>query len=160
MRNITTPKGIWHIRRAAAATLLVGFGSAMATLTLGGCKQASDPTLQAPSGGANYVLDFAQFTTQVAPLLTSSGCDNVSCHGGGIRGTFQLSPSTDKNFDLDFAQAGLQVNGANPTSSPLLVKPLAEAAGGDIHTGGAAFASTDEPEYQVILMWVEAGEFE
>lgn len=135
---------------------------AAALLPLAGCRAANPVTPEPPGGGRAYVLDAAAFAATVAPVFTARGCDSVECHGGGIRGTFALSPAGAKNPDLDFAQASLQVTGDDPSASPLLRKPLLAAAGGAPHGGDAdpgAFTSTDDPDYQAILDWIEAGEY-
>ena len=141
--------------RCLATFLLAG----MALLC--GCESASpgDPT--APVGGQEFVVDKAEFTATVYPLFTSKGCDNAACHGGGIRGSFQLSPFDDKNVDFDFEQASWQLNPLAPETSALLTKPLAEAEGGAAHTAASAqygFMTTADPDYQAILAWIEAGE--
>ena len=105
------------------------------------------------------MLDYAVFESQVDPILTAKGCDNLDCHGGGIRGTFELSPFNDKDVNFDFSQACLQVDGNAPGASTLLMKPLAESAGGTAHGGGEFFASIDDPDYQTLRAWIEAGEF-
>jgi len=48
------------------------------------------------------------------------------------------------------------VNASDPTSSKLLAKPLSARAGGLGHTGGDYWDSTDDPEYQVVLQWIES----
>jgi hypothetical protein len=168
MRNGTKQQGImgtstnasarpWKIRTAAAVTAAAIAGLGLATGH--GCDRPSTTSPEPPGGGQTYVLDFASFESQVDPILTARGCDNLDCHGGGIRGTFELSPFNDKNVTFDFSQSRLQVNGADPAARSLLVKPLAEEAGGAAHGGGAAFASTGDPDYQVLRAWIEAGEF-
>jgi hypothetical protein len=130
-------------------------------LLAGGCRPAGPTAVLPPGGGSEYVLDEAVFTDSVAPVFTARGCDTIECHGGGIRGTFALSPAGDKDPAFDFEQAGWQVDGDDPAASPLLRKPLAITAGGDAHAGeaeGGIFASTDDPDYQVILAWITAGE--
>jgi hypothetical protein len=106
-----------------------------------------------------YELDAALFATTVAPVLSAKGCDAAGdCHGGGIRGTYQLSPDVNKDLDFDFGQSALQVDGYDPTQSPLLTEPLAPSAGGSTH-GFTAFDSTDDPGYLAILDWILQGEF-
>ena len=122
--------------------------------------ETTDP--QAPSGGEEYILDYGIFAAQIDSILSDRGCDTMACHGGGIRGTFQLSPETDKDVDLDFAQASLQVNPEDPAASPLLTKPLAEWAGGLVHTADtkqSGLLTTNDAGYQAILAWIEAGEY-
>ena len=43
----------------------------------------------------------------------------------------------------------------NPLKSPLLLHPLAEAAGGDrFHAGGKHWKSQSDPEWQTLAAWV------
>jgi hypothetical protein len=128
-----------------------------------GCGLAPTPDPEPPSGGQSFVVDYSTFVSDVSPILTANGCDNSSCHGGGIRGTFELSPDTDKDLDLDFFQVGFQLNGSDPSLSPLLMKPLDESAGGEVHnadSGQFGFLDTSDPDYQTILTWIEAGVFQ
>ena len=132
-------------------------------LFAGGCDIATPEADPPPPGGGNtYVLDYDVFVADIDPILTARGCDDLSCHGGGIRGTFQLSPSADTDVNMDFAQSRLQVDGDVPGDSQLLAKPLAEGAGGLAHAGStplSTFDSVDDPDYQTILAWIAAGEY-
>jgi len=137
--------------------------TALIALLANGCGM--DPTTppDPPAGGQSYVLDYNVFAAEIDTILTEHGCDNLSCHGGGIRGTFQLSPYNDNDVDLDYAQVSLQVRGDDPGASLLLTKPLAEAAGGTAHAASSTqygFTSVDDPDYQAILAWIEAGEYQ
>ena len=106
------------------------------------------------------MLSLTQFTQTVEPVLVAHGCDaGGDCHGGGIRGTFELSPATSKSTAFDFDQACLQVNAYDREHSPLLMEPLAQGAGGGTHQV-QPFASTDDPEYQAIQAWILAGEIQ
>ena len=103
------------------------------------------------------MLSFAEFQATIEPILVQRGCDSVAggdCHGGGIQGTFRLSPPGAKDVQYDFDQAKLQVSIAPPASSRLLTKPLAVTAGGTAHGGGEFWTSTSHPDYQAILTWV------
>jgi hypothetical protein len=143
-----------HVRRLAVCNLLLAAGA------LVGCGSDPDPAgPDVAGGGQEYVLDYDLFVAAVAPVLESRGCNaEGDCHGGGIRGTFELTPTSAVDHELDFAQAVLQVNGYDPEQSPLLTKPLSETAGGVEH-GVTAFDSTVDPGYQAILGWIQAGEF-
>lgn len=147
-------------RNAAVSMLLLGTCAAIVVISGNGCQPASTTDPDPPSGGQKYVLDYSVFASQIDPILSTQGCDNLNCHGGGIRGTFQLSPSNDKDTAFDFAQASMQVNPVNPTASSLVTKPLDEACGGVGHGGGAFFHSLDDPDYLAILAWIEAGEYQ
>ena len=106
------------------------------------------------------MLDYTEYETVVAPILSAHGCAaDGNCHGGGIRGTLELSPLDDKDLQFDFEQISLQVDGLTPEESALLLKPLAELAGGDPHSY-QAFASVTHADYQAILTWIENGSFQ
>ena len=139
-------------RRAALAaiTLCVLPGAVQ------GCRSPSAPVAP-PSGGQQIQLDFAQFQAKVEPVLTRQGCDAVGdCHGGGIRGTLELSPESAKDPAFDFAQVSLQVSPTNRDQSAILTRPLALDAGGTPHPY-KPFASTADSDYLAIHAWVDAG---
>lgn len=164
LRDNPTVKAGPTARRGARALLpaRLTFASAAAAalLTAAGCRPADPVMPDPPGGGAAWVWDEAMFAATVAPVFTARGCDSVDCHGGGIRGTFALSPAGDKDLAFDFAQAGWQADGGDPAASALLRKPLAVSAGGAPHAGdadGGIFDSTADPDYQAILAWIAAG---
>jgi hypothetical protein len=97
------------------------------------------------------------FAQTVSPALERRGCSATGdCHGGGIRGSFQLSPPTAKDLQFDFDQAILQVSVANRDSSPILTEPLSLAAGGTPHPF-KPFSSPADTDYQAIRGWIQAG---
>jgi hypothetical protein len=147
-------------RREAAASTLVAGACAAVLAVAGACEKASPNDPNPPSGGNKYVLDYGVFAAQIDPIMTTLGCDDVNCHGGGIRGTFALSPDNDKDVAFDFAQASMQVYPQNPPASALVLKPLDEACGGVGHGGGSFFHSLDDPDYLAMLAWIEAGEYQ
>jgi len=145
---------------------LGGGGLAVALLSLTtGCSETPSSAPDgngpdAPSGGTEIVLDYARFVDEVDPVLRASGCDaGGDCHGGGIRGTFELSPQHDKDPSFDFAQVRDQVWAWDPAESPILTEPLAEAAGGTSHQV-EPFDSPDDPGYLAIRSWILDGEIQ
>lgn len=141
----------WDVARSHA------IACAALGLCLAACDHASPSDPTPPSGGQTYVLSYDKFAASVEPVLASLGCDNTNCHGGGIRGTFQLSPPGNKDTHYDFKQACMQVSPWDPKDSPLVMKPLAEECGGATHAGGAFFFSLDDPNYLALLQWAESG---
>jgi hypothetical protein len=110
-----------------------------------------------PGGGTEARLSFEQFEQAVSPVLVRHGCDAVGdCHGGGIRGSLQLSPPGAKDARFDFDQVVLQVSASAPDSSLILTEPLALEAGGTPH-GVKPFASTSDADYQAIRAWILNG---
>ena len=121
-----------------------------------GCSSPTAPP-DPPSGGQTLTLDFTQFEQTVEPVLMAQGCDATGdCHGGGIRGSLELSPPGAKDARFDFDQVVLQVSASNRNASPILTEPLALAAGGTPHSV-KPFASTSDADYQAILAWIMAG---
>jgi hypothetical protein len=145
-----------------SATRLARFALLVApALLFAACDEASITDPEVPGGGQELVLDFERFESEVAPILTQRGCDNLACHGGGIRGTFQLSPASAKDSEFDFQQALLQVDPLQRDASALLLKPLSVQAGGVAHAGDGpttTISSVDDPDYQTVLDWILAGE--
>ncbi len=92
----------------------------------------------------------------------NSSC--VMCHTWQTSLRFALEDMTDTPDGWAWTQGQSQMNydvvtqlvdASDPTSSRLLTKPLAARAGGAGHTGGTYWQSTDDPEYQVVLEWIE-----
>lgn len=141
-------------RVLALALAMVGVAG-----SLSGC-QAPPPATPPPGGGARFVLPYDAFVAQVAPVLRRHGCAaEGGCHGGGVRGTFALSPETRPDVAYDFDQTRLQVDGYHPDRSALLLKPLAIAAGGSPHAV-KVFGSREDADYRVLREWVARGVFE
>ncbi len=121
-----------------------------------GCNSPTAPP-PPPGGGQALVLDYNLFALTVEPVLVRQGCDATGdCHGGGIRGTLQLSPPGAKNVRFDFDQVVLEVSPTVPDSSLILTEPLALLAGGTPH-GYKPFNSTADPDYQAIRQWILDG---
>ena len=121
-----------------------------------GCASPAAPP-RPPAGGTALHLDYAAFASAVEPILIAHGCDaGGDCHGGGIRGTLQLSPQTAKDTLFDFHQVSLQVTANFPDRSPILTQPLADSAGGTAHSV-KVFADTNDVEWRTIRAWVRAG---
>lgn len=141
-------KAAFNRRSAAIAiTLLVIPGA------VHGCASPTAPP-PPPSGGSTPDLDFGVYQSAVAPVLAQHGCDaGGDCHGGGLRGSLELSPAGAKNDAFDFEQVSLQVAAHDLDRSPILTEPLALAAGGTPH-GVKPFATTADSGYQAIRAWL------
>ncbi len=123
-----------------------------------GCSSPTDPPLP-PSGGREFELSFDDFVATVAPVFYEYGCNAAGdCHGGGIRGSFELSSPEAQDLAFDFEKASLQVLPYNLERSPILAKPLSERAGGVRHSS-EPFASTNDPGYVAIRDWIYQGRF-
>lgn len=116
-------------------------------------------------GASAQSADYEFYKTRVEPIFlkhrpTHGRC--VTCHGGGGGGGFVLQPLspgsttwTEEQSQRNFAAASQLVSPGKPTSSPLLMHPLAPDAGGDLfHSGGHQFASQDDPDWQAMAAWV------
>jgi hypothetical protein len=121
-----------------------------------GCSAPTAPPAP-PSGGTRLVLSYDDFVQSVEPILMRHGCDAPGdCHGGGIRGSLELSPAGAKDPEFDFEQVTLQVSATDRPRSPILTEPLALSAGGTPHSV-KPFGSTEDPDYEAILTWILAG---
>jgi hypothetical protein len=120
-----------------------------------GCASPTEPI--PPGGGQSLNLDYTLFAQSVEPVLVQHGCDATGdCHGGGIRGTLQLSAPGAKDTLYDFNQVRLQVWAYAPESSPILTEPLSLLAGGTPHSF-KPFSTTGDPGYEAFRAWIMDG---
>ena len=139
-------RGSWFVASAALAM----------AIPAAGCSRPTAPP-PPPGGGQALALSYTRFESEIEPILVRHGCDaGGDCHGGGIRGTLELSPATAKNVRFDFDQVSLQVSAADPPNSAILTEPLADSAGGTAHQL-KPFANTGDADYQAILAWILDG---
>jgi hypothetical protein len=119
----------------------------------------------ATSNASAQSADFDFYKAHVEPIFlkhrpTHGRC--VTCHSGGGGGGFALQPLspgnttwTEEQSKLNFASASQLVSPGKPTSSHLLMHPLAPDAGGDLfHSGGHQFASQSDPDWLELAAWV------
>lgn len=103
-------------------------------------------------------LDYPFFVTHVEPVLQARDCSRTAgCHGGQGAGMLLLSGGLDPQSD--FTNVRAHTRPWDPPASPLLLKPLAVAAGGVVHGGGETFADTTDADYETLRRWI-AGERE
>jgi len=141
-------------------------------------KSQSDPEWQtlaawvktgtpAPATAA-ATLDFDEYRKNVEPIFlkerqpnegTGNAC--AACHTRmASRLRLQALNAGSKTWTEEQSRANFKVVSAlvtagNPTTSRLLLHPLATEAGGDAsHTGGKFWASRDNPEWKTIAAWV------
>src|SRR5262245_28810438 len=116
----------------------------------------------------NAPLDFAYYRSTVEPIFLKnrrpdegSGAACVTCHTK-IATRMRLQPLaegangwTEAQSRDNFAVVAKLIVPGEPAKSPLLLHPLATAAGGDAtHTGGKFWSSQDNAEWQALAGWV------
>jgi hypothetical protein len=125
----------------ATGTLVVG---------LAACRSPESP--EPPGGGREIQLDYAYFVTRVEPVLTGRDCTRTEgCHGGQGAGMLLLSGGSDPQ--ADYIASLPHTRPWDPPSSPLLLEPLADDAGG-VHGGGDIFADTADADYRTLRDWI------
>jgi hypothetical protein len=114
-------------------------------------------------------LDFEYYRTRVEPTFLKERGPNegagmcVNCHAR-IATRMRLQPLaagatawTVEQSRQNFETVSRLVTPGDPLKSPLLLHPLAPAAGGDQqHTGGKFWTTQDNPEWQSIAAWVRS----
>ncbi len=121
-----------------------------------------------PAAAPSPALDFATFQAKVQPLFLAKrdglmSC--ITCHNGKVGTRLQLDPLPDgattwseEAARRNFKSASSLVVPGSPTTSRLLLHPLARDAGGDaFHGGGKHWQSQTDPEWQVLASWVRGG---
>lgn len=146
---------------------IVAWAAALAG-ALAGCAQEG---LEAPAAAAP--LDEAFFRCRVEPVLVRD-CGFLACHGSARRPLRVYAPNA---LRLDVARdrrgqpltaretaanqaAALAFSGVDGRTPLLLLKPLAEAAGGYYHRGatlydgGDVFGSPEDYGYATLAAWI------
>ena len=124
---------------------------------------AQEPSASKPS------LNYEFYKTRVEPVFLKKRfpdharcytCHEVSRHGGGPLSLERLAPGasswTEEQSRANFQVVSKLVVPGSPTSSLLLIHPLAPEVGGDAdtHQGGRQFRSQDDPDYKIMEAWV------
>jgi YVTN family beta-propeller protein len=127
--------------------------------------QAASPVAQ-PSSDSKTIADFESFKTTVEPIFSKERPGHARCYGCHVIASrsFHLEPLaagstnwTDEQSRRNFESALQQIVPADPTSSRLLMHPLAPEAGGEpFHSGGKQFASQNDPDWLAIARWVRS----
>lgn len=161
-----------------------GAMAAILALLLASCsEQESTPspsqTAQSSTGSSTAIapnkgLDFEYYVSAVEPIFlrhrggfvgTDTSC--VACHTTQANAPLGLQPLTEENGSVfwteeqsrqNFENVAMLVNPAAPETSRLLLAPLATTAGGERHSGGNFWDSTDHSEYRIIAEWIATGD--
>jgi len=140
-------------------------GAAIAAFVIGGCTTVENGPLADPA----KMLDETVFRCNVEPILARQ-CSYTGCHGvqqsalrvyspGKLRATpaatldDAIMPLSDGERHANFESAAGFATLA-PGDNFLLRKPLASAAGGFEHAGGAIFPTINDPQYVAISAWL------
>jgi YVTN family beta-propeller protein len=129
----------------------------------GSSAEPSAPSVDSRSN-ASDLLDFTFFKTKVEPILLKERPGHARCYGchteaNRIFHLERLAPGaadwTDEQSRRNFESAVSQVVPGDPTSSRLLIHPLAPEAGGEaFHSGGRQFQSQNDPDWLTLAAWV------
>lgn len=113
---------------------------------------------------ADADADFAFYKTRVEPLFLKHRAPHgrcITCHAGRGNGlalqpiTVGSTAWTEEQSRRNYEVVSQLVAPGKPTSSPLLMHPLAPENGGDLfHSGGHQFASENDPDWQTLAEWV------
>jgi hypothetical protein len=116
----------------------------------------------------DQALDFDFYRARIEPIFLKprqpgegSGNACYTCHSK-VASRLRLEPLqpdakswTEAQSRKNFQIVSRLVTPGDPLKSPLLLHPLASEAGGDpTHTGGKFWASTANPEWQMLAAWV------
>ena len=155
----------------AGVGILVGLGPPSEGLGLAEPPQASTDRA---ADVATQQVPFDYYRVNIEPLFlrprgypgsTRGQAACVMCHVWQTSVRFSLEEPTEtpnggawteEQSRRNYEVVTQLVNASDPESSRFLLKPLAQSAGGLSHTGGNHWASTEDPEYQVILDWIRA----
>ena len=165
--------GGWVAGLSLIAGVVIVAGASPTSESLGSA-QPLEASADASTDGATLQDPFDYYRANIEPLFlrprgypgtAGAPATCISCHAWQTNVRFSLEEPTQtpnggfwteeqsrRNYDV----VTQLVNASDPESSRLLLKPLAQQAGGLAHTGGTHWRSTEDPEYQVALEWIGA----
>ena len=155
----------------AAFALSTGVGVFAAIGLAASVEVGSAGPVAADSYEASQRRDFDFYRENIEPIFvrprgypdggSSAAC--VMCHVWQTSLRFALEDLieiqgswgwTEEQSMLNYEVVTQLVNASDPTNSKLLLKPLSTDAGGEGHTGGNYWESTNDLEYQIVLEWI------
>ncbi len=168
--RINTVGRHWLISLAILLLVSCGGEQESSTGTTAASAQNDNP---AAASIANKGLDFEHYLEVVEPIFqryrggfVGSDTSCVACHTVQANAPLGLQPMTLENGNAywteeqsrqNFENVTMLVNPSAPETSRLLLAPLAPAAGGERHSGGIFWDSTDHAEYRAIADWIASG---
>ena len=109
-------------------------------------------------------LDYEFFKARVQPIFLQKRDGHTRCYvcHAESNNAFRLerlsagaSTWSEEQSRKNFEMASILVNPGDPATSRLLQQPLAPEAGGNVfHSGGRQFASKDDPNWKILVDWV------
>jgi hypothetical protein len=109
-------------------------------------------------------LDYEFFKLRVQPILLQKRDGHTRCYvchaeSNNAFRLERLSPGAstwnEEQSRRNFEMASILVNAGDPATSRLLQQPLAPEAGGNVfHSGGRQFGSKDDPNWKILVDWV------
>jgi hypothetical protein len=109
-------------------------------------------------------LDYEFFKLRVQPIFLQKRDGHTRCYvchaeSNNAFHLQRLSPGAstwnEEQSRKNFEMASILVNAGDPATSRLLQHPLAPEAGGNVfHSGGRQFGSKDDPNWKILVDWV------
>jgi hypothetical protein len=96
---------------------------------------------------------YSAFSSKVAPWVVGA-CATANCHGGPLADLAITCGDDDEQKKWNWYISAQYVTGP-AEDSEIVRRPLAPAAGGSYHGGGAIFDSTGDEHYKAILDWAK-----
>ena len=119
-------------------------------------------------------LDYEFYKESIEPIFiryrggfVGSDTACVACHTVQANAPLGLVALTEANGEVywteeqsrqNFENVAMLVDPSDPESSRLLLAPLSPTAGGERHSGGIFWNSTDHSEYRLLADWIATGD--
>ena len=119
-------------------------------------------------------LDYEFYKESIEPIFiryrggfVGSDTACVACHTVQANAPLGLVALTEDNGEVywteeqsrqNFENVAMLVDPSDPESSRLLLAPLSPTAGGERHSGGIFWNSTDHSEYRLFADWIATGD--
>ena len=154
----------------------------IAVFIIGCSEQESSNTFNIPQNSNGDIavrdtpkgLDYEFYKESIEPIFiryrggfVGSDTACVACHTMQANAPLGLVALTEENGEVfwteqqsrqNFENVAMLVNPGDPESSRLLLAPLSPTVGGERHSGGIFWNSTDHSEYRLVANWIASGD--
>jgi hypothetical protein len=137
-----------------------------AVILISGVMLPYVPLLRAQAPSQNQTtVSYEFFRDKVQPIFLNKRPGHarcIECHDTGTPRLQELSPGAtswnEEQSQKNFQAWSRYVAPGDPKDSRMLMHPLAAQAGGDpFHAGGKHWTSQSDPEFQILVAWVNTG---
>ena len=153
-----------QLRRTSVPSMIPSLSRLLLVVLLFVRLDSAAQNTAAPLTPTDSTMNFEFFKSKIQPIFLKERHGHARCYGCHVleNRIFHLEPLSlghenwsDEQSRSNFESAMQLIVPGDPSSSKLLLHPLAPESGGDaFHSGGRQFESREDPDWMMLAEWV------